>query len=188
VTVRPVRFGHIGLAARDLEAMVAFYVRALGMQVSDRMTFPPESPFNEGVWLRINTDHHVISLFGLRDGGEPRDRVARAGVHHIGFQVASFDDLLRARDYAREHGIDIQGTRSGGPGNQVRLYMWDPENNIVELYFAMDTVGWDGVSRPYSPVEQIDLDTFDIAAWLQWKGPEFEPDAPSAGVAATYPL
>jgi catechol 2,3-dioxygenase len=189
VSVRPVRFGHIGLAARDLDRMVEFYVQALAMQISDRMVFPEDSPFYEGVWLRINTDHHVISMFGLRDPGLPGDsrdgRAARPGVHHIGFELASFEDLRSILDYARTHEVPIQGTRSGGPGNQLRVYLWDPEDNIVELYFAMDQVGWDGATRPYPPVEQIDIDTFDIHSWLKWKGPEFKPNAASARVTAT---
>ena len=183
MSIRPVRFGHIGLAARDLEGMVAFYVSALGMQISDRMTFPADSPFYEGVWLRINTDHHVISMFGLRDPGRAEERRVGAGVHHIGFEVASFEELRAVRDYARAHDIAIQGTRGGGPGNQLRVYVLDPEGNIVELYYAMDQVGWDGATRPYPPVEQIDLDTFDIDAWLAWKGPEFTPHPAAARVA-----
>lgn len=173
MTVRPARFGHIGLAARDLERMVAFYVDVLGMQVSDHMTFPPESPFDEGVWLRINTDHHVISLFGLREPGEPRGRAVTAGVHHIGFELRSFDEVLAVLRHARANGTPIQGTRTGGPGNQLRVYLYDPEDNIVELYFAMDQIGWDGATRPYPPVEQVEFEEFDIDAWLAWKGPEF---------------
>jgi catechol 2,3-dioxygenase len=188
VSVRPVRFGHIGLAARDLERMVEFYVQALAMQISDRMVFPEDSPFYEGVWLRINTDHHVISMFGLRDTSVSSDsgdgHVARPGVHHIGFEVASFEDLRSILEYARTHDVPIQGTRSGGPGNQLRVYLWDPEDNIVELYFAMDQIGWDGATRPYPPVEQIDLDTFEIDAWLEWKGPEFKPKAASGHITA----
>jgi catechol 2,3-dioxygenase len=183
MSIRPARFGHIGLAARDLERMAGFYVTALGMQISDRMSFPEDSPFDEGVWLRINTDHHVISLFGLRDPGETEERRVRPGLHHIGFEVASFEDLRGVFDYARAHDIPIQGARGGGPGSQLRVYLLDPEENIVELYYAMDQVGWNGATRPYPPVEPIDLDTFDIDAWLDWKGPEFRPRAAAARVA-----
>jgi catechol 2,3-dioxygenase-like lactoylglutathione lyase family enzyme len=174
VSVRPVRFGHIGLAARDLEGMVEFYEQALAMQISDRMVYPEHSPFYEGVWLRINTDHHVISLFGLRAASAfdapGMGRVPRPGVHHIGFEVASFADLRDVLDYARSHDVPVHAMRSGGPGNQLRIYLLDPEENIVELYFAMDQVGWDGATRPYPPIEEIDLDTFDIESWLTWKG------------------
>jgi len=36
----------------------------------------------------------------------------------------------------------------------------------------MDQVGWDGVTRPFPPVTETDLETFDIESWLEWKGPE----------------
>lgn len=187
MSIRPVRIGHIGVVAHDLPRMVAFYEDALGMQVSDRMLFPDESPFYEGVWLRINTDHHVISIFNLRDAaglnrGSER-HVLRPGFHHMAFEVSSFEHLREAVRYAHEHDVAVQGVRTGGPGCQLRVYMWDPEDNLVELYWALDQVGWDGASRPYPPVEPIDLDTFDLEAWLAWKGPAFKPHAAEAGVA-----
>jgi catechol 2,3-dioxygenase-like lactoylglutathione lyase family enzyme len=191
MSIRPVRMGHIGLVARDLARMVDFYENALGMQVSDRMPYPEDSPFHEGVWLRINADHHVISLFGLRNppttNGHTNGRQPRPGVHHIGFEVASFEDLRKAVDYARAHDIELQGTRSGGPGCQLRVYLWDPEDNMIALYFAMDQIGWDGATRPYPPVEAMDLDSFDIDAWLEWKGPQFKPHAAQACVAGARP-
>jgi catechol 2,3-dioxygenase len=175
VSVRPLHCGHVGLAARELERTVEFYERTLGMRISDRMAFPEDSPFYEGVWMRINTDHHALSVFGLRDTGardDAADGGARPGVHHFGFEVASFEDLLRILRYARSHDVPIYSTRSGGPGNQLRVYLRDPDDNIVELYFAMDQVGWDGLTRPFPPVTETDLETFDIASWLEWKGPE----------------
>jgi catechol 2,3-dioxygenase-like lactoylglutathione lyase family enzyme len=191
MSIRPTRMGHIGLVARDLARMVDFYENALGMQVSDRLPYPDDSPFHEGVWLRINNDHHVMSIFGLRDtaarNGQVERRSLHPGVHHMGFEVASFEDLRETVRYAHEHDVALQGVRSGGPGCQVRVYLWDPEDNMIELYWAMDQIGWDGASRPYPPVVPIDLDTFDVEAWLEWKGPEFKPHAAQAGVARAQP-
>jgi catechol-2,3-dioxygenase len=189
--IRPLRMGHIGLVAGNLARMVDFYETVLGMQVSDRMPFPDHSPFSEGVWLRINSDHHVVSMFGLRDGGaqngHSNGREPRPGVHHIAFELASFEDLRRVVRYAHEHDVPLQGTRTGGPGCQLRVYLWDPEDNMIELYWAMDRIGWDGASRPYPPVEPMDVDTFDVDAWLEWKGPEFKPHAAQASVAGAQP-
>lgn len=175
MSIRPRRIGHIGLLARDLEGFVAFYERVLGLQVSDRMPFSDEFPWYEGVWLRCNSDHHVISVFGLRDApAEPSSaRGARPGLHHLAFEVATFEELQQAARYVREHDIPLQGMRTGGPGVQLRLYFWDPEDNIVELYWAMDQVGWDGETRPYPPVTPVDLETIDIDEWLAMKGSEF---------------
>lgn len=185
MSVRPRRIGHIGLVARDLARMVAFYEDTLGMLVSDRMPYPEDSPFEEAVWLRINTDHHVISMFGLRDGGDGNgsDREARPGMHHVAFEMESFEDLRQIARHVREAAIPLQGVRTGGPGCQLRLYFWDPEDNLIELYWALDQIGWDGASRPFPPVEAIDLEAFDVDAWLEWKGPAFKPDAAPASVA-----
>jgi catechol 2,3-dioxygenase len=158
--------------------MVDFYCGVLGMQVSDRMTFAAESPVREGVWLRINSDHHVISMFDLK---EATDEVAeerpapKPGLHHIAFEMSSFDDLRRAAQYVREHNLPLQGQRTGGPGCQLRLYFFDPEGNIIELYWALDQIGWDGKARPFPPVETIDLEALDVDAWLEEKGSEFAP-------------
>jgi catechol 2,3-dioxygenase len=181
--IRPRAIGHVGLIARDLERFVSFYEQVLGLRVSDRMPFPDESPFYEGVWLRCNSDHHVLSVFGLRtpcgDGvGLPSAaRAGRPGLHHLGFEMASFEDLKRAACYVRSNEIPLQGMRTGGPGVQLRLYFWDPEDNIVELYWAMDQVGWDGSTRPFPPVTNIDIESIDVDAWLDMKGPEFKPGA-----------
>lgn len=182
---RPRRIGHIGLVARDLEGMVDFYCTVLGLQVVDRMPFPESSPLRDGVWLRLDSDHHVISMFDLRAPGEPPTgephQVRDSGLHHIAFEMASFEDLRRAARAVREREIPVQGMRTGGPGCQLRLYFWDPEDNIVELYWALDQIGWDGRSRPFPPVETIDLESLDVDGWLESKGPEFAPWLVGAG-------
>jgi catechol-2,3-dioxygenase len=177
MTVRPARISHIGLMVHDLEGFVHWYEEVLGFQVSDRMPFSEDYPYYEGVWIRCDSDHHVISVFGLRDPdpGQPScARAGRQGLHHLAFEMASFDDLRRLARYAREQDIEIQGMRTGGPGTQLRLYLWDPAGNIVELCWAMDKVGWDGSTRPYDPVTPVDLETIDVDEWLAMKGPEFQ--------------
>jgi catechol-2,3-dioxygenase len=168
--------GHIGLVARDLERMVDFYCGVLGMAVSDRMPFPESSPLREGVWLRCNTDHHVISMFDLREdpGGPVEERPGpKPGLHHLAFEMYSFEQLQGAARCVREHSLPLQGMRTGGPGCQLRLYFWDPEGNMIELYWALDQIGWDGKTREFGPVESIDLESLDVERWLDEKGPEF---------------
>jgi len=155
--------------------MVSFYCETLGLQVSDRMPYPEDSPLTEGVFLRCNSDHHVLSRFGARNPAprEPGRSEGRLGMHHVAFEMASFEDLRAAVRTIRERGLPIRSMRHGGPGCQIRIYFWDPEDNLIELYWALDQVGWDGRSRPWPPMEEIDIETFDIDAWLEWKGPEF---------------
>jgi catechol 2,3-dioxygenase len=183
MSVRPRRIGHIGLISRDLEALITFYEDVLGFQVSDRMPYPEDSPFYEGVWMRCNSDHHVFSAFGLRDvpppPPDPRG-LATPGFHHVAYEMESFADLQRIARLARDRGIPIQAMRTGGPGCQLRVYIWDPDDHMVELFWGLDQIGWDGRARPWGPLEPIDLETLDIDTWLARKGPEFVPGAPPA--------
>jgi len=157
----------VGIAVRDLDRMVDFYCGVLGMQISDRMRYPDGAPLVEGVWLRCNTDHHVLALFRPR---APADGATGTyGLHHVAFELGSFEELRRAASHVREHHGPLRAARQGGPGCQLRIYFPDPEGNLVELYWALDQVGWDGHSRPYPPIEEIDLDTFDVDAFVAWK-------------------
>ena len=178
--IRPRRLQHIGLVARDLERMVEFYCEVLGLQVSDRMPYPEDYPIREGVFLRCNTDHHVISMFGLRNplaAGESSRREDKPGMHHVAFELGSFEELRDAIRSIRARDLPVRSVRHGGPGCQLRIYFWDPEDNLIELYWALDQIGWDGRSRPWPPMEEVDIETFDVEAWLRWKGPEFMTEA-----------
>jgi catechol 2,3-dioxygenase-like lactoylglutathione lyase family enzyme len=172
--IRPLRLGHVGIAVRDMDRMVEFYRTALGMQVSDRMAYPDGGPLVEGVWLRCNTDHHALALFRPRAAASDGDAPGPYGLHHVAFELGSFEELRRAARHVAEHHGPLRAVRQGGPGCQLRIYFPDPEGNLVELYWALDQVGWDGRSRPYPPIEDADLDTFDVGAFLAWKagGPD----------------
>ena len=172
--IRPLRLGHVGIAVRDMDRMVEFYCTALGMQVSDRMAYPDGGPLVEGVWLRCNADHHVLALFRPSAAASDGDAAGPYGLHHVAFELGSFEELRRAARHVAQHHGPLRAVRQGGPGCQLRIYFPDPEGNLVELYWALDQVGWDGRIRPYPPIEDVDLETFDVDAFLAWKsgGPD----------------
>jgi catechol-2,3-dioxygenase len=177
------RLGHIGLVARDVDRIAAFYCDVLGFKVSDRYSFPESSQCRNGVWLRCNSDHHTLSIFDLRvPVAEPPTRDLAPGLHHIAFEIESFHSLQHAARMVRERELPIQGQRTGGPGNQLRLYFWDPEDNMIELYWGLDQIGWDGRTRKYPPITDINLEDFDVDVWLASKepvdpwGPSKDPD------------
>jgi catechol 2,3-dioxygenase-like lactoylglutathione lyase family enzyme len=166
--IHPRRLGHVGLAVRDMDRMVDFYRSVLGMAVSDRMAYPEDAPLREGTWLRCGADHHVLALFTQRRDGAADGRTG-AGLHHLAFELGSFEELRAAARVLRDRQVTVEAVRQGGPGCQLRVYFRDPEDNLVELYWGLDQIGWDGRSRPYPPIEQIDLEDFDVQAFLAWK-------------------
>jgi catechol-2,3-dioxygenase len=66
----------------------------------------------------------------------------------------------------RQRGVPIASARKGGPGNQPRFYIHDPDGNQVEFYWGIDQIGWQGKPRPYPPIQEIALEEFDFDAYI----------------------
>lgn len=135
------KLGHVVLKVRDLKRSVAFYTGVLGFRVSDVY---PDSMMQGGmVFLRCNADHHCLALVG----GAQADAAARE-LHHLAFEVATLDEVLRAREHLRLHNvtIDFEGRRRAGC--QISLEFHDPDNHFLEIFWGLDQVGGDGRVRP----------------------------------------
>jgi catechol 2,3-dioxygenase-like lactoylglutathione lyase family enzyme len=103
------KIGHVVLNVQDVERSAQFYTQVLGFQISD--VYPEEMVPGGMVFLRCNSDHHGIALVGSTNA--PAENVE---LNHIAFEVATLDEVLRARDHPRRHGvkIDFEGRRRAG--------------------------------------------------------------------------
>jgi catechol 2,3-dioxygenase-like lactoylglutathione lyase family enzyme len=167
-----VRLGHVVVLVRDLDEMVAFYVDAVGLQVSDVGTGGgrPGTPRIAFLSWDPPTLHHQIALLEVRpDPSAPRN------VNHIAFEVDTLDELRtvwnRVRDDKRAGSLDPAADRpaTGFMGDQWSVRFTDPEGNGLEIYAPTP---WDAraAAKPYSTsrmFEPFDLDTDDEAliAW-----------------------
>jgi catechol 2,3-dioxygenase-like lactoylglutathione lyase family enzyme len=135
------KLGHVVLKVRDLQRSVTFYTGVLGFRVSD--VYPDTMMKGGMVFLRCNTDHHCLALVG----GAAGDASARE-LHHLAFEVPTLDEVLRARDHLRKHGVkvDYEGRRRAGC--QVAVEFRDPDNHFLEIFWGLDQVGSDGRVRP----------------------------------------
>lgn len=133
------KIGHVALRVSDLERSARFYTQILGFRVSDVY----ESDMMPGgvVFMRCNTDHHGIALF--RAEGE-----AGGGLHHVAFEVATLNEVIRAREHLRANDvpIDFEGRRRAGC--QIAVEFRDPDGHSLEIYWNIDQVGSDGHARP----------------------------------------
>src|SRR5947199_5130127 len=88
------KLGHVVLNVRDVERSARFYTEVLGFQISD--VYPDDIVPGGMVFLRCNPDHHGIALVGSM-----KTEAANIELNHIAFEVASLDEVLRARDHLR---------------------------------------------------------------------------------------
>ena len=135
------RIGHVVLKVTDLERSVTFYTQVLGFRVSD--VYPDTMMPGGMVFLRMNADHHGVALIGGASG--PSDS---AEMDHMAFEVATLDEVVRARAHLRAHGvpIDFEGRRRAGC--QVAIEFRDPDRHRLEIYWGLDQIGSDGRVRP----------------------------------------
>lgn len=127
------KIGHVVLYVADLERSVDFYTRVLGFRVSD--VYPDTMMDGGMVFMRCNADHHGVALVGA---GEPQ--TGRAGMHHMAFEVATVDEVLKARAWLEENGVGIlfEGRRRAGA--QVAVEFRDPDGHWLEIYWGLDRV------------------------------------------------
>lgn len=134
------RLGHVVLKVQDLPRAVTFYTGVLGMSVSD--VYPDTMMQGGMVFLRCNADHHCLALVGGAQG----DAAARE-LHHFAFEVATLDELLRAREHLRKHAVNIDFEGRRRAGCQIALEFRDADGHFLEIYWGLDQVGTDGRVR-----------------------------------------
>lgn len=166
------KIGHIGIAVRDLDRAVNFYCDVLGMTLTERFEYPEDEVGHgvsvaAGAFVRCATTHHNLSIFSFKDGIAAEDSENPTfGLHHIAFELPTPEKLLEFYRQVQAQGVAIFSARSGGPGNQPRFYIRDPDGNLLEFYWGIDQIGWDGLPRPYDPITEIDLEDFDFEEYL----------------------
>ena len=134
------KIGHAVVFVSDLDRSTRFYTEVLGFKVSDVY---PESMMPGGmVFLRCNSDHHCLALVGEGDTATAKK------LHHLAFELATLDEVFRARDHLKKHGATLTYEGRRRAGCQVSVEFLDPDGHHLELYWGVDQIGSDGRSRP----------------------------------------
>lgn len=118
------RLGHVVVHCKDRDAFLKVLTEKLNFKVSDHFG-------DQVAFLRCfpNPFHHS---FGV-------SRSDRDGLHHVNFMVTDVDDVGRATNRLRNHGVEIVY----GPGrhdisNSIFLYYLDPDKMTAEYSFGME--------------------------------------------------
>jgi len=135
------KIGHVVLMVADLQRSVAFYTGVLGFKVSD--IYGEDMMPGGMVFMRCNPDHHGVALVGgAREPSQKRE------LHHMAFEVGSLDEVFRARKHLREAGATIIFDGRRRAGVQIAVEFLDPDGHNLEIYWGLDQVGTDGITRP----------------------------------------
>ena len=128
--VKITEMDHIVLRVKDVETSMKFYVEVLGLQPervdqwrAGEVRFPS---------ARLNADT-IIDFFASDQETIGRDGVKNQDHYCMVIEETDMEEL-KAKFEAM--GVDIQagpGKRWGSHGDGISLYIYDPDNNVVEL-------------------------------------------------------
>lgn len=156
--------GHTGLWVEDLDGMVQFYTRVLGLRITDRddeigIVFLSSRP---------EIEHHEFVL--------QKGRTAPPGAllpHQISWRIDSLKTLVEFHNAFRDAGVRVQ--QEVTHGNALGIYFFDPEGNRNEVYVRLDR----DVRQPFRKTLNLDQGLDKIMAeatrLLDEGGPSYQP-------------
>ncbi|MGH2734152.1 MAG: VOC family protein [Actinomycetota bacterium] len=143
--------GHVHLKVTDLERSVEFYTNVLGFELTTRYG-------SEAAFMSYGGYHHHLGLNTWHSKGAGPAPVRAAGLFHFAILYPTRKDLAMALRRVLESGWGLDGASDHGVSQA--LYLHDPDNNGIELYWDRPRDQWE--YRPDGELvmvtEPLDLD------------------------------
>ena len=128
-----VRIGHVHLRVAELERSLEFYCGVLGFEVMQRMG-------DRAAFISAGGYHHHIGLNTWESlGGKPPPR-GSTGLYHTAILYPTRQSLADALRRLIEARIELDGAADHGVSEA--LYLHDPDQNGVELYWDRPPERW----------------------------------------------
>lgn len=151
------RLGHFGFNVNDLDQGIDFYSRLLGFWMTDELHLSQLDPkFAElensrVVFMTHTGDHHAFLLAHRSLGAMFGDDAHAQDItlNQMTWQVTTLEEVVNAEAYFAAKGVEVRRSGRDMPGSNWHVYVRDPDGNTVELYYGIEQVGWDGLSKPY---------------------------------------
>jgi catechol 2,3-dioxygenase len=128
-----VRIGHVHLKVSDLERALAFYCGVLGFELTQRYG-------KDAAFVSAGGYHHHIGLNTWESRGGAPPPPGTTGLFHLAILYptrAALADALRRLIAA---GVPLDGASDHGVSEA--LYLRDPDDNGVELYWDRPEEAW----------------------------------------------
>jgi catechol 2,3-dioxygenase len=127
------RIGHVHLKVADLERALAFYCGVLGFELMQRLG-------DQAAFISAGGYHHHIGLNTWESKGGHPPAPGTTGLFHTAILYPSRAALADALQRLIDAGIPLDGASDHGVSEA--LYLRDPDQNGVELYYDRDKDKW----------------------------------------------
>ncbi len=156
--VRPIaagtRIGHVHLKVADIDRALAFYCDVLGFHLTQRYD-------RQAAFIASGDYHHHIGLNTWESKGGSPPAPGTTGLYHLAILYPTRRDLADALQRLIDNNIPLDGASDHGVSEA--LYLRDPDQNGVELYWDRDPSLW-----PRNSAGELDMvsDPLDLEGLL----------------------
>jgi catechol 2,3-dioxygenase len=131
------RIGHVHLKVADLQRSLAFYCGVLGFEVQEQWGA-------QAAFISAGGYHHHIALNTWESLGGSPPPAGATGLYHLAILYPTRATLADALRRLASAAISLDGASDHGVSEA--LYLRDPDQNGVELYWDRPRADW-----PYTP-------------------------------------
>jgi catechol 2,3-dioxygenase len=151
------RIGHVHLKVADLERALAFYQGVLGFEITQRYG-------KQAVFLSAGGYHHHIGLNTWESRGGSPPPPGATGLYHAAILYPTRADLADALRRVHAAGISLDGAADHGVSEA--LYLRDPDQNGIELYWDRPENAWPRTAEGDPAMVSLPLDLGSLLAEL----------------------
>lgn len=153
-----VRIGHVHLKVADIDRALAFYCDVLGFHLTQRYG-------RQAAFIASGDYHHHIGLNTWESKGGQPPAPGTTGLYHLAILYPTRPDLADALQRLIDNNIPLDGATDHGVSEA--LYLRDPDQNGVELYWDRDPAVWPRTADGELNMVSDPLDLDGLLAELQ---------------------
>jgi catechol 2,3-dioxygenase-like lactoylglutathione lyase family enzyme len=147
-----VRHGPVRIFVKDMDKESAFYTDVMGMRLTEETKYKGHTCR----FFRVNDEHHSMALYpiALRKslGLDPSSTTLS-----FGLQLGNYRQLKDGIAFLKERGCTVRELpQELYPGIDYSGFVADPDGNLMQLYWYMERVGWDGRPKPKSQRRKVE--------------------------------
>lgn len=158
-TIHPdIRIGHVHLKVSDLDRALKFYAGILGFEIMQRHG-------DQVAFISAGGYHHHIALNTWESRGGSPPAPGTTGLYHTAILYPTRAALADALHRVEQAGIALDGAADHGVSHA--LYLRDPDENGVELYWDRPRAEWPFDAQGHLQMFTRRLDLNDLRAQRQ---------------------
>ncbi|MDQ8184596.1 VOC family protein [Pelagicoccus sp. SDUM812002] len=158
-----VRIGHVHLKVADLERALAFYCDVIGFQLTQRYG-------RDAAFISAGGYHHHIGLNTWESRGSAPPPRGSTGLFHLAVLYPTRAELADALLRLKRTSVPLDGASDHGVSEA--LYLRDPDENGVELYWDRSREQWPRTADGGLEMITRPLDLDNLLAQAKTRSPQ----------------